>query len=78
MATKKQQAIDMVRAALRQALEDSELTQEEVGVRMGFDKSGARTAVSRLTNPKVKHDPRLSTLLAFSQAIHRPLTDLLK
>lgn len=52
------------------------MTQEEIGLRMGFSKDSARKAVSRLLNPDVEYDPRLSTLLAFAEAVGRPLKDL--
>jgi transcriptional regulator with XRE-family HTH domain len=68
---------DQVRSRLRQAAEASGLTQEEIGLRMGFSKGGARQAVSRLLNEDVTHDPRLSTLLAFAEAVGKPLKELL-
>lgn len=67
----------VVREKLRLAAKDSGLTQEEIGVLMGFSRSSARKAVSRLLNLETSHDPRLSTLLAFAQALNRPLKDLL-
>jgi len=70
-------SLDTLRAKLRKAAEASGKTQAEIGEAMGFSPSGARQAVSRLLNPGVDYDPRLSTLLAFSQAIKRPLSDLL-
>ena len=66
-----------VRAKLRRAAEESGMTQEEIGLRMGFPKSSARQAVSRLLNVEAEHDPRLSTLLIFAAALNRPLKDLL-
>jgi transcriptional regulator with XRE-family HTH domain len=66
-----------VRAKMRQAAEASGLTQEEIGVRMGFAQGSARKAVSRLLNPEVDYDPRLSTLLAFAEALHKPFADIL-
>jgi transcriptional regulator with XRE-family HTH domain len=53
------------------------MTQQEIGEAMGFSPASARKAVSRLLNPEVDYDPRLSTLLAFASAIKRPLSDLL-
>jgi hypothetical protein len=53
------------------------MTQEEIGLRMGFAKNSARQAVSRLLNLEVEYDPHFSTLLAFADAIKRPLKDLL-
>ncbi len=52
------------------------MSLQEIGLGMGFSKSGARQAVSRLLNA-TDYDPRLSTLLAFARAIGRPLKDLL-
>lgn len=65
-----------VRKKLRRAAEESGLTQEEIGVRMGYSKDSARKAVSRLLNMEVDYDPRLSTLLAFARALRVPLKDL--
>lgn len=69
--------VAVVRQKLRLAAKDSGLTQEEIGVRMGFSQSSARKAVSRLLNLEANHDPRLSTLLAFAEALNRPLKYLL-
>lgn len=66
-----------VRMKLRRAAEESGMTQEEIGLRMGFGEGSARRAVSRLLNPEVDYDPRLSTLLCFAEAIGRPLQDIL-
>jgi transcriptional regulator with XRE-family HTH domain len=66
-----------VRQKLRLAVEKSGMTQEEVGLRMGFSKDSARKAVSRLLNAEVKYDPRLSTLLSFASALDSSLKDLL-
>jgi transcriptional regulator with XRE-family HTH domain len=62
---------------MRQAAEQSGMKQEEIGLRMGFAKGGARQAVSRLLNAESDHDPRLSTLLEFAKAVNRHLKDLL-
>lgn len=62
---------------MRHAAEQSGMTQEEIGLRMGFAKDSARKAVSRLLNLESDYDPRLSTILAFADAINRPLKDLL-
>ena len=70
-------SIDAIRDKLHKAAADSKLTQQEIGERMDFEPSGHRQAVSRLLNPEVNYDPRLSTLLAFSAAIKRPLKELL-
>jgi transcriptional regulator with XRE-family HTH domain len=73
----KPDSVASLRQKLRQAAKDSGMTQEEIGLRMGFPKSSARQAVSRLLNVEVDHDPRLSTLLALAGALNRPLKDLL-
>lgn len=77
MGKQKPDTVAAVREKLRQVAEESTLTQEEIGVRMGFAKSGARSAVSRLLSPDGKYDPRLSTLLAFAKAVGKPLRDIL-
>jgi transcriptional regulator with XRE-family HTH domain len=69
--------VPSVRAKLRRAAEESGMTQEEIGLRMGFSKESSRRAVSRLLNLETEYDPRLSTLLAFADAINRSLKDLL-
>jgi transcriptional regulator with XRE-family HTH domain len=66
-----------VREKLRQAAKNSGMTQEEIGLRMGFAKDSARKAVSRLLNTETDYDPRLSTLLAFASAINCSLKELL-
>ena len=76
MATKTS-PIERVRVRLRHAADASGMTQEEIGLRMGFSKGGARQAVSRLLNQESDYDPRLSTLLAFADAVKKPLSDLL-
>jgi transcriptional regulator with XRE-family HTH domain len=67
----------VVREKLRLAAEESGMTQEEIGLRMGYSKDSARKAVSRLLNLEAEYDPRLSTLLAFAKAVNRPLKGLL-
>ena len=62
---------------MRRAAEEAGMTQEEIGLRMGFTKSSARQAISRLLNPAVEHDPRLSTILEFARAINRDPKELL-
>lgn len=77
-ATKdKSDSVTAFRKKLRRAAKESGLTQEEIGLRMGFAKDSARKAVSRLLNVETDHDPRLSTLLAFANAIGRRVKDLL-
>ncbi len=79
MATTKAitETVMTVREKLRHAAKDSGMTQEEIGVRMGFAKDSARKAVSRLLNLDVEYDPRVSTILAFASAVDRPLKELL-
>ena len=77
-ATKiKPDSVASLREKLRQAAKESGMTQEEIGLRMGFPKSSARQAVSRLLNVEAEYDPRLSTLLTFASALNRPLKNLL-
>jgi transcriptional regulator with XRE-family HTH domain len=66
-----------IRAKLRKAAEASRMTQQEIGEKMGFTAGGARQAVSRLLNPDIDYDPRLSTLLEFAKAIKKPLAEIL-
>lgn len=70
-------AVTAVREKMRRAARKSGMTQEEIGLRMGFSKASARQAVSRLLNAEADYDPRLSTLLAFAGALNRPLKELL-
>jgi hypothetical protein len=70
-------SVTTVRDKMRRAAEESGMTQEEIGLRMGFSKDSARKAVSRLLNPQVTYDPRLSTLLSFASAIGKGLKDIL-
>jgi len=69
--------VAMVRDNMRLAVQKSGMTQEEIGLRMGFTKGGARQAVSRLLNPDAEYDPRLSTLLSFAQAVGKSLKDII-
>jgi transcriptional regulator with XRE-family HTH domain len=71
------ETVSTVREKLRQAAKASGMTQEEIGLRMGFSKDSARKAVSRLLNVEAEHDPHLSTLLLFALAVDRQLKDLL-
>jgi transcriptional regulator with XRE-family HTH domain len=77
MKRQKQQDVDAVRNKLRTAAKASGLTQEEIGIAMGFKRPGARQAVSRLLNAETEYDPRLSTLLEFAKAVKRPLRELM-
>jgi transcriptional regulator with XRE-family HTH domain len=66
-----------VREKFREAAQASGMTMEEIGVKMKFRKGGARQAVSRLLDSNIEYDPRLSTLIQFTEAIGRPLRDFL-
>lgn len=66
-----------VRDKLRQMATDSGMTQEQIGVGMGFSKSSARQAVSRLLNTDLDYDPRLSTIISFANAINKRIEDIL-
>jgi transcriptional regulator with XRE-family HTH domain len=74
--TKARPDFDRIRDKLRQAAKDSGMTQEAIGLAMGFSKGGARQAVSRLLNPDIHYDPRLSTLIDLAQALGKQLKDL--
>lgn len=69
--------LSRIRENLRKAAAESGMTQEEIGLAMGFSKAGARQAVSRLLNTEIEYDPRLSTLLSFAKAIKRNVRDLI-
>jgi transcriptional regulator with XRE-family HTH domain len=77
MAKNKPPSVDDVRHRLRDAAAAAGLTQQEIGERMGFAGADARKAVSRLLNPNVEYDPRLSTLLRFAEAVEKPLAEIL-
>ena len=77
MAKANHDSVSSVRDRMRQAAEKSGMTQDEIGLKMGYAKGGARQAVSRLLNPEVEYDPRLSTLLAFAKAINTSLKEIL-
>jgi transcriptional regulator with XRE-family HTH domain len=66
-----------IRERMRRAAKESEMTLEEIGLRMGFSKDGARQAVSRLLNPNAEYDPRLSTVLSFASAIGRSIKEII-
>ena len=70
-------SIESARTKLRNAAKESGMTQREIGERMGFSSSGARQAVSRILKADSNYDPRLSTLLAFAQAVKQRLSDIL-
>jgi transcriptional regulator with XRE-family HTH domain len=69
--------LERIRENLRRAAAESAMTQEQIGLAMGFTKSGARQAVSRLLNPGIDYNPRLSTLVSFAKAVNRPLKELI-
>jgi transcriptional regulator with XRE-family HTH domain len=73
---KSDESVTGVRDKLRTAAKVSGMTQEEIGLRMGFSKDSARKAVSRLLNPEIDYDPRLSTLISFATALKLTLKDL--
>ncbi len=64
-----------MRVRMRAAADESGLTQEEIGVKMGFERESARKAISRLLNAET-YDPRLSTLVAFANAVGKSVKDL--
>ena len=68
---------ERIRDNLRLAAAESGMTQEQIGLAMGFSPSGARQAVSRLLNPEVTYDPRISTLLSFAKAVKKNPRDLI-
>jgi transcriptional regulator with XRE-family HTH domain len=68
-------AVEAMRVKMRAAAGESGLTQEEIGVKMGFERESARKAISRLLNAET-YDPRLSTLVAFANAVGKPVKDL--
>ncbi len=68
-------AVEAMRTKMRAAAEESGLTQEEIGVKMGFVRDSARKAISRLLNAET-YDPRLSTLVAFADAVGKSVKDL--
>ena len=77
MAKANHDSVSSVRDKMRRAAETSGMTQDQIGLKMGYAKGGARQAVSRLLNPEVEYDPRLSTILAFAKAINTSLKEIL-
>ena len=61
MATAKAipETVASVREKLRRAAAESGMTQEEIGLRMGYSRDSARKAISRLLNLETDYDPRL-------------------
>jgi transcriptional regulator with XRE-family HTH domain len=66
-----------IRIRLREVARLSGLTQQEIGEKMGMTPKDARKAVSRLLNPGIKYDPRISTLIAFAEAVGVDLRDII-
>jgi transcriptional regulator with XRE-family HTH domain len=77
MAKKTADPLQSIREKLRVAAQASGMTQEQIGVKMGLAEKDARKAVSRLLNPGISYDPRLSTLIKFAEAIGRPLREFI-
>ena len=65
------------RSRLRVAAKQSGMTFEEIGLAMGYSKSSAKQAVSRLLNSHTGTDPRLTTLIQFAEAINTSLPQIL-
>jgi transcriptional regulator with XRE-family HTH domain len=62
--------------AVRTAFEQSGLSQEELGLKMGYDPSIARKSTWQFLNKT--NDPRFSMLRRFSEAIGVPVIEVLK
>jgi transcriptional regulator with XRE-family HTH domain len=77
MRKPRRQSLESVREKLRTAAKQSGMTQEEIGLAMGYSKSGARQAVSRLLNAQTSYDPRLTTLIQFAAAVNASLPEIL-
>jgi transcriptional regulator with XRE-family HTH domain len=76
MSKTKKNPLEVMRENLRKAAEKSGMTQEEIGVAMGFSKASARQAVSRLLNPESELDPRFTTLAQFAEAVNCSLAEI--
>lgn len=76
MNTKQKQSVRRLHQKLRRAVEQSGKTLHEIGVAMGQKPEHARKVVSRILCNE-DFDLRVSTLLALSDAIDRPLSELL-
>jgi hypothetical protein len=68
--------LESVRATLRQRVQQSGLTYEDIGPRMGLSKESSTAALARLLS-KEGPDPRLSTLIALARAVNCSLAELL-
>jgi transcriptional regulator with XRE-family HTH domain len=66
---------DPVMAAVRERFEKSELTQQELGERMGYAPTTARQAVSQFLK---SGDPQISMLRRFAKAIGISVKSLLQ
>jgi transcriptional regulator with XRE-family HTH domain len=77
MGASRSKALEEVRAKLRAAAKESGMTLEEIGLAMGYSKSGARQAVSRMLNSSTDYDPRLTTLMQFAVAVNSSLSNIL-
>ena len=66
-----------VKAKLRRAVGESGLTQEQIGILMGYPKNSARSAISNMLSSNRSLDLRLSTLLGLAKALGRPLSELI-
>jgi transcriptional regulator with XRE-family HTH domain len=69
-------SLKKARSNLREAAKQSGMTLEEIGLAMGYSKSSARQAVSRLLNDHAELDPRLTTLIQFADALNTSLPQL--
>jgi transcriptional regulator with XRE-family HTH domain len=67
---------DTVMAAARQRFEDSGMSLEVLGVKMGYPKQSARKSAWQFLNGT--SDPRLSMLRKFASAIGIKVSTLLK
>ena len=74
---KQAEKLEAIRINLRKAVEESGMSQEEIGVLMDNTRESARADISRLLSAKFKRDPQLTTLLALADALKIPLHELL-
>ncbi|MCA9069417.1 MAG: helix-turn-helix transcriptional regulator [Planctomycetaceae bacterium] len=66
---------DPVMTAVRKQVEESGLTYQEIGERMGYSPSSARQSLSQFLK---SGDPQISMLRRFAEAMGITLTTLLK
>lgn len=71
----KQPTTESVLKKAKAILEKSGMTQDELGIKMGFETGVARRAVWQLFNKTP--DPRFSTLLRLAESLGVELKDLL-